>query len=60
MLTGKGVARAGKGVVKQEEDIIIQIISIILKHFNFKTRFIGVYLRDNLPRIKDGAYVSSI
>lgn len=32
----------------------------ILKHFNCKPRFNGVYARDNLPRVKDGAHVINL
>ena len=32
----------------------------ITKHFNYKPRFNGVFSRDNLPRIKDGAYVINL
>ena len=30
------------------------------KHFNHKPRFNGVYSRDSLPRIKNGAYVINL
>ena len=30
------------------------------KHYQKEPRFIGVYFRDNLPRIKDGAYVINL
>ena len=32
----------------------------ITKYFNYKPRFNGVSLRDNLPRIKDGAYTRNL
>ena len=31
----------------------------IRKYYQNKTRFNGVYSRDNLPKIKDGAYIIS-
>ena len=57
----------GKGVVRVRRCIIIWIIWIKkinsapsfmqYRDFTYKTRFIGAFLRDNLPRIKDGAYI---
>ena len=32
----------------------------ITKYFYYEPRFNGVYSRDNLPRIKDGAYVINL
>ena len=32
----------------------------ITKYFNYEPVFIGVFSRDNLPRIKDGAYVINL
>ena len=32
----------------------------IQKYYQNKSRFNGVYSRDNLPKIKDGAYVINI
>ena len=32
----------------------------ITKYFNYEPRFIDVFTRDNLPRIKDGAYVINL
>ena len=32
----------------------------ITKYFNYKHKFNGVYSRENLPRIKDGAYVINL
>ena len=33
---------------------------VIIKYFNYKSRFNGVFSRDNIPRIKDGAYVINL
>ena len=48
-----------------EEDICMKIFSSapslnsieITSYFSYKPRFNGVFSRNNLPRIKDGAYV---
>ena len=53
---------------KQEEDIWIKTFSStppfknieITNYFNYKSRFNGVFSRNNLPRIKDGANVISL
>ena len=51
---------------EQEEDIWINIISSapnnikITNYFNYEPRFNGVFLRNNLLRIKDGAYVTNL
>ena len=68
MFTRNGAMRTGEGVMRAGRAIIIWIIWIksfsstpffnniqITKYFNYKPRFNGVYSRDSLPRIKDGA-----
>ena len=32
----------------------------IIEYFNYKPRFNGVFSKNSLPRIKDGAYVINI
>ena len=32
----------------------------ITKYFSFEPKFIDIFSRDNLPRIKDGAYVMNL
>ena len=32
----------------------------ITKYFNYEPKFNGVFSKDNLPRIKDGAYVINL
>ena len=50
---------------EQEEDIWIKIFSSapnnikITNYFNYEPRFHGVFSRNNLLRIKDGAYVTN-
>ena len=68
IFTGNGAMRAGEGVIRAGRGIIIWIIWIkifsstpsfnniqITKYFNYEPRFNGIYSRDSLPRIKDGA-----
>ena len=55
-----------KELEEQEEDIRIKIFSSVpyvkqcRDYFNFKPRFNDVFSGNNLPRIKDGAYVINI
>ena len=52
---------------EQEEDIFMKISNSapsfnieIANYFNYEPRFNGVFSRNNLPRIKDRAYVISL
>ena len=52
---------------EQEEDIFMKIFNSassfnieITNYFNYEPRFNGVFSRNNLPRIKDRAYVISL
>ena len=52
---------------EQKEDIWKKLISLhslrnikITKYFNCKFRFNSIFSRDNLPKIKDGAYVINL
>ena len=53
--SGEGTIRAGTGTIKAGLEFQCHlIIWLILK---YKPKFNGVYLRNNLPKIKDPAYV---
>ena len=53
---------------EQDDDIIITCLVPlrplsnieITKYFNYEPSFNGFFLRNNLPRIKDGAYVLNL
>lgn len=71
MLTGKRVMRAVKGFAEAGTVIIsfmwvksfISALSIdigITKYFNYKPWFNDDFLRDDSPRIKDGAYIKNL
>ena len=58
-----------EGLEEQEEDISIKNLLVALhplsnieitKCFNYEPRFYGVFSKNNLPRIKDGAYVINL
>ena len=60
---GKGVARAGKGVIVAERGYnnVDHVSNIeIIKYLNYKPRFNGVCSRDNLSRIKDRALIINL
>ena len=64
MLTKKGIIRASRGYKNLNYMDIFFLILLhrlsnikITKHFNYNSRFNSVFLGDNLPRVKDGAYV---
>ena len=50
---------------EQEEDICVNILVLlhpsnnieITTYFNYEPRFNGIFSKNNLPRIKDGAYM---
>ena len=43
---------------EEEEDVWIKIFSYLTNYFNYELRCNGFFFaRNNLPRIKDGAYV---
>ena len=64
ILAGKGVNRAGEGAIRtgygnkkgQKNKINFEI----QKCYQHEARFNGVYSRDNLSRIKDGAYIINL
>ena len=51
LLTGKGVIRADGGTIRAGQDFEMQ------KYYQNVPKFNGVYSRNTLPKIKDGAYV---
>ena len=75
ILAGKGIKRAGEGIVRagyenkkgrkqQQNGFLMPPYSLtnfeIQKYYQNEPRFNGVYSRDNLPKIKDGAYVINL
>ena len=74
ILSVKGINRAGEGVIRtgygnkrQDHKSKMDLMPPhpltnfeIQKYYQNKPRFNGVYLRDNLSRIKDGAYVINL
>ena len=63
-ITRKGVTKGGKGYYNNtnKSSVLLHPISNIkiTKYFNYEPRFIDVFSRDNLPRIKDGGYVKNL
>ena len=59
---GKGINRAGKGIdYGNKMDFIHPLTNFqIQKYYQNGPRFNGVYSRDNLPKINDGAYVINL
>ena len=72
--TGRGVTRTERGVMRavreyNNMDHLNKNFSVLLhslsnikitKCFNYKPRFNGAFSKDNLPTIKDGAYVINL
>ena len=54
LLTGKGTIRPGEGTFRVGQDFEIQ------KCYQNETKFNGVYLKNSLPKIKDGPYVINL
>ena len=57
-ISGGGVRRAERRFMNKKF-LFCSILSII-NHFNYEPRFKGVFSRNNLPGIKDGAYVINL
>ena len=63
---GKGINWAGEGLLRagygnNKMDFIITITNFeIQKYYQNERRFNGVFSIDNLPKIKDGAYVKNL
>ena len=61
LLTGKGTIAAGEGTIRAGQNLQCCLILTnfeIQKYYQNEHKFNGVFLRNNLPKIKDGAYVS--
>ena len=56
ILTGKGTTRAGEGAIRKK----LMTNFEMQKYCQNQTIFNGVYSRDNLPKIKDGVYVTNL
>ena len=63
-ITGRGVMRADRGYYNNMNEFLIPLHPLsnieITKYFIYKTRFKGVFSRDNLPKTKGGAYVINL
>ena len=66
---GRGINRAGEGVVRvgygnETNAFLMSSHDLtnyeIQKYYQNESRFNGVYYRDDLPKIKDGAYVINL
>ena len=61
-ISGRGVRRAERRYIDKKFFVPLHRLSNIeiTKYFNYEARFNGIFSRDNLPRIKDGAYVINL
>ena len=58
VLADKGVIRGGDGVIRADEELIRAGHDFeIQKNYRNKPKVNGVYSRNNLPKIKSGAYI---
>ena len=61
-ISGRGVRRAGRGYM--DKSFLVSLHSLnridITNYLNYKPRFNEIFSRNNLPRLKDGAYVINI
>ena len=64
---GRGINRAGEGILRACYEIIKQIFNAtsssnfeIQKYYQNEPRFNSVYSRDNLTKIKNGAYIINL
>ena len=60
LLTGKGTTKAGEVTVRAGEGTIFNAASSFNKIWITKPRFNGFYSRNNLPKIKNEAYVINL
>ena len=64
LLTGKGTNIAGEGTVRAGQDFLMPPHPLTYfetqKYYQKEPKFNGVYSRNNLPKIKDGAYVINL
>ena len=61
-ITGRGVTRTGRAYIDKKYLVLLHPLSNIeiTNYFNYKPRFNGVFSRNNLPRVKDVAYVLNL
>ena len=58
---GKGLFSAGQGIKKKSLMSPHSLTNLeIIEYFKNEPRFDGVYSRDNLPRLKKGAYIINL
>ena len=61
LLAGKDTIRAGEGTIREFLMLLHPATNFeIQKYYQNELKFYGVYLGNNLPRIKDGAYVINL
>ena len=64
LLTGKGTIKAGEDTIQSRSKFLIPPIALtnfeIQKYYQNESKFNGVYSKNNLPKIKDGANVKII
>ena len=64
LLTGKGTIKAGEDTIQSWSKFLIPPIALtnfeIQKYYQNESKFNGVYSKNNLPKIKDGANVKII
>ena len=58
-IPGRGVIRAGEGVIQTGKGTI-RAGQETKKYYENKSKFNGVYSRNKLPKINDGAYITNI
>ena len=61
-ISGRGVRRAGRRYINKNFLVPLHPLTNIeiTKYFNHSSRFNGVFLRNNLPKIKDGVYMINL
>ena len=63
-LAGKGVIRTGEGVIRARPGFLIPPHPLanfkIQKYYQNESKFNGVHSRNNLYKIKDGAYIINL
>ena len=59
---GRGVRKTVRGYMDKTVLVLLQPLSSIeiTKYFNCESRFNGLFSNNNLPRIKDGAYMINL
>ena len=57
-INGKVSRKTGRGYM--DKKILVLLYIEITNYFNYETKFNGALSRNNLPRIKEGAYVTNL